>query len=330
MVMQDLKLLVVGIGSIGRRHSDVLYTNLGCKHVTLWDPMPEQAIKHAANYPGMQVASTLEEALAQKPDAVFVCSPPALHMEQAEAAILAGCHVMVEKPLALNMESLQKVMALAKERNRFVSVALCNRYHKGLQRVKQLVEEKTLGKIINIRATMCEFFPHSRPDYLQTYYVRYNGCFELIHAVDYAVWIAGGNPQEIYGIYGSDADIGFQSPDNAEILFRTDNGVTCSVNLGFYRFPAQSELFVYGTEGTCELRYHHNGYDLRLYTRESQRWQEEKADDLQRNMMFEAEDAEFLQSIVSGEYQGCSMEDAARAVEIYCQVYGNQNPPPQD
>ena len=324
MVMQELKIFVVGIGSIGRRHSDVLYSALGCRHITLWDPVPENAARHAANYDGMKTVATFEEGLAQKPDAVFICSPPALHMQQAEAAILAGAHVMVEKPLALDMESLERVMKLAKEKNRMVSVALCNRYHKGLQHIKQVIESGKLGKIINIRGAMGEFFPDSRPDYKQTYYVKYNGCFELIHAVDYTVWLAGGTPIEIYGICGSDADLGFESPDNAEVLFRTDNGVTCAVNLAFYQTPTRCELFVYGTQGSCELRYTHTEYTLRTYTRESGCWQEEKVDGLYRNMMFEAENREFLESIVSGTYQGCSMEDAARAVQIYDKVYGQK------
>ncbi len=327
MVIQDLKIFVVGIGSIGRRHSDVLYSALGCHNITLWDPIAENAAKHAANYEGMKTVSTFEEGLTQKPDAVFICSPPALHMQQAEAAILAGAHVMVEKPLALNMDSLNRVMALAEEKERMVSVALCNRYHKGLQHIKQVIDNGVLGKVINIRGAMGEFFPDSRPDYKQTYYVKYNGCFELIHAVDYAIWLAGGAPTEIYGICGSDADLGFESPDNAEVLFRTDNGVTCAVNLAFYQTPSRCELFVYGTEGSCELRYTHTDYTLRTYTRESGCWQEQRVEGLYRNMMFEDENKEFLESIVSGRYQGCSMADAARAVQIYCKVYGDKNLP---
>lgn len=329
MVMQDLKLLVLGIGSIGRRHSDVLYSALGCRHITIWDPIPERAQEHAAKYPGMQTVATLEEGLEQKPDAVFICSPPALHMKQAELAIRAGCHVMVEKPMSIDMESIDKVKKLAEENGRMVSVALCNRYHKGLQRIKEIVDSGKLGKIINIRGAMGEFFPESRPDYRSTYYVQYNGCFELIHAVDYTVWIAGGEPQEIYGICGSDADIGFYSPDNAEVLFRTDNGVTCSVNLAFYQTPSHSELMVYGSEGTCELRYTHTDYTIRTYTRSTRRWEEEGEEGLYRNMMFEAEDKEFLESVASGSYKGCSMDDAARAVKIYCKVYGDRNPPPE-
>ena len=325
MVMEDLNLFVVGIGSIGRRHSDVLYSALGCKNITLWDPIAENAARHAAKYPGMKTVATFEDGLAQKPDAVFICSPPALHMEQAKAAILAGSHVMVEKPLALDMESLEEVKALAKEKNRMVSVALCNRYHQGLKRIKQIVDSGELGKVINIRAAMGEFFPESRPDYKQTYYVKYNGCFELIHAVDYTVWIAGGQPKEIYGICGSDADLGFESPDNAEVLFRTDNGVTCAVNLAFYQTPSRCEVFVYGTEGSCELRYTHTDYHIRTYTRKTNCWKDERVDGLYRNMMFEAENREFLESVVSGQYQGCDMEDASRAVNIYCKVYGESN-----
>ena len=154
MVIQDLKILVVGIGSIGRRHSDVLYSNIGCRKITLWDPNRKNAEEHAKKFPGMQVADDYAAALKEGFDVVFICSPPALHMEQAEAAILAGSHVMIEKPLALDMKSLGRVMELAKEHKKFVSVALCNRYHKGMQRLKEIVDSKKIGKIINIRSTM--------------------------------------------------------------------------------------------------------------------------------------------------------------------------------
>lgn len=63
--------------------------------------------------------------------------------------------------------------------------------------------------------------------------------------------------------------------------------------------------------------------------KKSRDWQEERVEGLYRNMMFAAEDAEFLESIVSGQHQGCSMADAARAVKIYCKVYGDKNPPPE-
>ena len=326
MVIQDLKLFVVGIGSIGRRHSDVLYNMLQCKNIILWDPVFERAAEHAANYPGMQTVKTFEEGLDAKPDVVFICSPPALHMKQAESAIKAGCHVMIEKPVALDTDSLNIVDNLAKQNNRMVSVALCNRYHKGIKHIKEIAESGKIGKIINIRAVMGEFFPESRPDYLQTYYVKYNGCLELIHAVDYTLWIAGGQPEKIYGICSSDGDVGFESPDSAEIIFRTDKNVTCSVKLSFCQVPNKNALTVYGTNGTCELVYTNDEYTLRTYTRESGCWTEEHFDGLFRNMLFAAEDGDLLESIINNEYKGCNLEDAARAVKVYHEIYGKNNP----
>lgn len=325
--IKDLKILILGIGSIGRRHSEVLYTNLGCKNITLWDPQLDRATEHAAKFPGMKTVETFEKGLEDKPDAVFVLSPPAWHLKQAAAALRAGCHVMIEKPLSNTKDGLEEVKQLAAEKNLIVSTAFCNRYHHGLQHLRQISESGILGKIINIRATMCEFFPESRPDYKESYYVQYSGCFELIHAADLAVWLAGGNPEKIYGIYGSDADIGFFSPDNAEILFRTDTGVTCSVNLGFYRFPGKCEIGLYGTEGSCELNFTHTSYDLQTYTRTTRNWETEHVEGLTRNMMFEEEDRDFLESIVTGNHHGCTLDDASRSLEIYCQVYGNYNKP---
>lgn len=329
MEIKDLKILVLGIGSIGRRHSEVLYSDLGCRNITLWDPQIQRAKEHAEKFPGMKIVETFEEGLAQNPDAVFVLSPPAWHLKQAAAALEAGCHVMIEKPLSNNMDGLEEVKRLAEEKDRIVSVAFCNRHHQGLQRIRQIAESGILGRIINIRATMCEFFPESRPDYKETYYVQYSGCFELIHAADLAIWLAGGQPVEIHGIYGSDAGIGFHSPDNAELLFRTDSGVTCSVNLGFYRFPGKSEICLYGTEGSCELNFTHTSYELQTYTRETRQWEKEQVDGLTRNMMFQAEDKEFLESIVTGVHKGCTLDDGARSLKVYCQVYGNDNPPPK-
>ena len=329
MEITDLKILVLGIGSIGRRHSEVLYSDLGCRDITLWDPQEERAKEHAAKFPGMKTVKTFEEGLEQKPDAVFVLSPPAWHIRQAAAAVEAGCNVMIEKPLSINREGVQELVKLAKEKNKIISVAYCSRHYESLKRLKEVIDSGKIGKIINIRTTLCEFFPESRPDYMETYYVKYSGCFELVHAVDLAFWLAGGEPEKICGICGSDADIGFESPDNAEILFRTSTGVTCSVNLSFYRFPGKREMGVYGTEGSCELIWSNEDYDLNIYTRETRVWETEHAEGFYRNMVFAAEDKEFLESIVTGVHKGCTVEDAARSLEVYCQVYGDHNEPPK-
>jgi lactate dehydrogenase-like 2-hydroxyacid dehydrogenase len=63
MEINELKILVVGIGSIGRRHGDVLYSALGCKNIIVCDKVPSNASSFAVKYPGMEYAASFEEGL---------------------------------------------------------------------------------------------------------------------------------------------------------------------------------------------------------------------------------------------------------------------------
>ena len=65
VIKKDMKIFLVGVGSIGRRHSDVLYSDLECKNITLWDPVRAVAEAHAAKYPEMKVVDTFEQGLAE-------------------------------------------------------------------------------------------------------------------------------------------------------------------------------------------------------------------------------------------------------------------------
>src|SRR3990167_165601 len=96
-----MRVLVVGMGSIGRRHA----TNLAAMghSIVACDPsFKPQSLNETFDY---RHVKTMEEGLSQKPDAVFVCSPPALHYEHVRAALQTDCHVFCEKPIALDIFS---------------------------------------------------------------------------------------------------------------------------------------------------------------------------------------------------------------------------------
>jgi predicted dehydrogenase len=147
----------------------------------------------------------------------------------------------------------------------------------------------------------------------------------LIHAADLALWAAGGEPQKICGITSNTAGTGFIAPDNAEVLFETSTGVVCNITMGVARITGQkSGLCIYGSEGSVELEYTHTGYSLKTFTRQNREGEEEHQDNLYRNQMFEREDREFLEDILSGNQRGCTVADAERSLKIYWEVYGKQ------
>jgi len=320
-----LKLMVAGIGSIGKRHVEVLYSSLGCKDIIVYDKVRENASSFADKYPGVVCVETLEEGLEKKPDAVFITSPAAYHMDQALQALKAGAHVMVEKPLDISFKNTNKVKELAAKKSRIVSVAFCMRYHTGVMRCKEIVDSGVIGKVNNIRVNFSDYLPDARPDYKNTQYIVNTGAFEYVHGVDLAFWLGGGEPEQICGITSNNQDTGFVAPDSAEVLFRTSTGVVANVTMSAVRITGKKlEMNIYGTEGCIEFEFSHTDYNLAVYKKTNRQAITEQRNDLYRNQEFEREDREFVEDVLSGVQRGCSVADAERSLKVYWEVYGNE------
>lgn len=82
-------------------------------------------------------------------DLVYISTPPFLHYEQTLAALRAGKHVIVEKPLALTVEQADEVVALARAKGLLLTTNLMQRYNPLFGRVRRLVESKVLGEALH-------------------------------------------------------------------------------------------------------------------------------------------------------------------------------------
>jgi len=97
-----MKLMIAGLGSIGRRHLRNLLA-LGERDILLYrthhSTLPDEEL---APFP---VETDLDAALAHQPDAVIVSNPTALHLDVAIPAARAGCHLLLEKPISDRMDN---------------------------------------------------------------------------------------------------------------------------------------------------------------------------------------------------------------------------------
>ena len=83
-------------------------------------------------------------------DAVMICTPENRHFEPAMLAIEAGCHVLLEKPIAQTLEECRAIGEAARKKGVLVSVCHVLRYHPYFMKVKELVDSGELGHIISI------------------------------------------------------------------------------------------------------------------------------------------------------------------------------------
>src|SRR5438270_563932 len=149
-----MKALVVGLGSIGRRHARN-WAALGLGEVSVCRqhgaPQPEPlGIEH-------RVFDSLDTALADGPDAVLVTNPTSLHVDAARRAIQAGAHVLLEKPIGAALDGLAELLDQAARSERVVAVGYHLRFHPGLQRLRDLVRQGAIGRPLSARAEVGEY-----------------------------------------------------------------------------------------------------------------------------------------------------------------------------
>ncbi len=90
---QELSVLVAGCGSIGKRHARIL-SELQVENILVCDPIAASREELASQVPCVRAYESYEAGLAEKPNAVLICTPPKLHVPMAIQAIEAGCHVL--------------------------------------------------------------------------------------------------------------------------------------------------------------------------------------------------------------------------------------------
>lgn len=288
--------VVVGSGSIGRRHMRNL-RSLGIGEIAAVDPDTER-LQPMIDELGVKPYADLLEALAEfKPDIVLVCSPPIMHTDHCLAAVRAGAHVFVEKPLASSLEGLEDLIDEAVARKLHVQVGYNMRYNPGLIRVKELINSGKFGKPWWARAEIGQYLPDWRPwqDYRQSYTARRELGGGIIldssHELDYVTWMLG-KPVEIVAMAGRVSNLEMNVEDCATVLMRFANGVQADVHLDAVQRTPSRNLKVVCSEGTIE--WDGPSKQVRTFSVASGEWETQKFD-FDPNDMYVAEVAEFLE-----------------------------------
>ena len=144
---------IVGCGAVTQRgHLPSLKKMQDCNVTILVDSNRSQAEQLAARY-NVPTVSTDYRELPQYVDAAIVAVPHRLHAPIGEYLLSSGCHVLMEKPLALTDAECHRLITLAKKKNVVLTVGLLRRYFRAHQIARKLIEANTIGKIksFNIR-----------------------------------------------------------------------------------------------------------------------------------------------------------------------------------
>ena len=247
--------LVVGCGSIGRRHIRNLGT-LGAGRVLLYDP-DETALAEATTGTEAEPVDSLEQGFAENPTAVLVCTPPDKHLDIALRAVNAGAHLFVEKPIAPTAEGCDALISAADDAGRILMVGYNLRFQAGIEKMHELVRSGEVGEIFSIRAEFGQYLPDWRPgtDYRTGYYARPESgggiLLDASHELDYLTWIAG-QPESIYALIDRKSDLEIETEDLVLLLMRLDSGAFAEVHLDVLEHGYTRRCKIVGSRATLE------------------------------------------------------------------------------
>ena len=190
------RVAVLGTGSIGSRHLDVLNGAEGFSTIAV----PLRCSRAGElNELGQETAASLAEAAANGATSCVIASETGRHLEDGILALDCGLDLLVEKPLAPTALESSKLLEHAKSTGRNLYVGCVMRFSESLRTFRDHLPE--VGQLHSVRIECQSYLPDWRPQrsYLESYAARANEggvLLDLIHEIDYAGWIFGW-PQSV-------------------------------------------------------------------------------------------------------------------------------------
>ncbi len=187
------RLLIVGYGSIGKRHLRIARGLLPNADIRVLRHQICESIPENAD----GCMSRLDEALAFAPQAAVIASPSTFHMQTAQPLANAGVHLLVEKPLAASYDGVETLLASCSAHDSVLMTAYNLRFLPSLQVYRETIQSGVIGKVVSVRCEIGQYLPSWRPgsDYRQgvsaSRTLGGGALLELSHEIDYLRWIFG-------------------------------------------------------------------------------------------------------------------------------------------
>ncbi len=252
------RFLVTGCGSIGKRHIGNLIA-LGEEDIRAFDIRADRREEVKSLF-GIEVLDDWAAVWNACPDAAVITAPTSMHVSLARQAADHGCHLFIEKPLSHSPDGVDDLLAAVRERG-LVTLVGCNmRFHPGLARVKEMIDEGAVGRILAMRVEFGQYLPdwHPQEDYRRGYSARAElgggVILDAIHEIDYLRWMLG-EIEAVACVAGKLSDLDINTEDTAAILFRCSSGAIGEVHLDYVQRTYSRTCHVIGQEGAIRWDY---------------------------------------------------------------------------
>lgn len=253
-----MKLAFTGTGYISKIHAQTAQGLAGVELAAVVNHKPDSMAAFARTYDIPRQYSSIQELLKDGDiDAVVISTPNALHAPEAVAALEAGVHIMVEKPMAMNTQEAQAMLDASEKSGAKLMVAHCWRFDEQVLWLKQQVDAGRIGRVVRTKGNGVHTYWGPSGWFTDKTLAGGGALADMgIHAIDTVRFLLGDPlPESVYAKISTEYG-DYDVDDTGIILINWNNGVTSYIESGWWQPHAdgpEASTQLYGTTGFGQL-----------------------------------------------------------------------------
>ena len=266
------RILIVGFGSIGRRHLENFLQLKNVKLIVYTKRTDLDSFKEQ----GVKISNSLTECLKENPNIGIITNETSLHVPITIKLAQNGLDLFIEKPLSNSLKDVEKLRAIVKKKKLITQMGCHLRFHPCIKKIKSLIEQEKIGRIISAQVQSCSYLPdyHKWEDYRRSYASRkeLGGGVILtqIHEIDYMYWFFQ-EVENVVSMSGKLSDLDVTVEDYAASLLKFKNKVVGEIHLDYFQRPNFKSCKIRGTKG--EIYWDSDNNDVNIYNIKKNKWE---------------------------------------------------------
>jgi predicted dehydrogenase len=314
------RILIVGHGSIGKRHLVLARELLPKADIRVLRHQVTNEIPEFSN----GCFSNIEEAIVFAPQIAVIANPAPFHIATAQALAEVGVHLLIEKPLSVSLDGVTQLLETCRKQGTVLLTGYNLRFLPSLQRFRDLLDEGVVGKVLSVRCEIGQNLRSWRPDsdYREGVSARRElgggVLLELSHELDYLRWIFG-EVDWVKATISRQSSLEIDVEDTAQLTLGfaptdDDHHLIGSVNLDFIRHDTTRLCTAIGESGS--LRWNGLTGEVALYEAGVNEWHELFCHPHQRDDSYRAEWKNFIACATEHQIPLTTGEDGLKVLQI--------------
>lgn len=262
-----MNFIILGCGSIGKRHiKNLLSIGIDPQNINAVDTR-EDRLKEVNDLGIQKLFTEIPNNSLDSIDAGIVCSPTSMHIDQSILLASHNINLLIEKPVCSNLNGIDELMNIIKKNNLVAMIAYIFRFTDAAKIIKQLLDEKKIGKLIYFRGEFSEYLPdwHPYEDYRSFYMSEKKlgggSILDQCHIMDLAHFFCG-NFKSVMAFNSKISSLEVNADDIAEMIIQLENNILASIHTDIFGREHKKSLEIKGEFGNINWDFYQKSVSI--------------------------------------------------------------------